>query len=402
MNCHLLTTLFAAAAACLLPAQIDRESDERVDYHHLRNATLAEMQSYSAQGYRLSTFELNQLPPNLTMHCSMVRNTGVYSAGWYFFLDKTRAELLALCNQHNARIVDLERYLDNGQEKLAALLFVNSGAQQKAWSWHTNLAPGSIWSTLSGLGRRAIDIEPYTENGQQRYHVVSIANTGNDYRPWWVYTNATSSDVQGYLAQHDARLYDYELENVLTGRACALLVRDALPSLTLWGNGYFAGFDDDVENGGRVVGLGWQSLGARVITLLDNLDPFTASGFACSGTQGPTLQSASGNALTGTAVTFRCENLRPWAPTFLVYGLQSQTLSLANFGAPFCYGLVVPMATETRFANGSGVASDTLTIPNSASFAGLPLTTQFLALDPGNNALGLQASRRLRTRIRHW
>lgn len=398
---RLFTTSLIAATAALLPAQIDRESDERVDYQHLRDATIAEIQTWTAQGYRLSTFELNQLPPNLTMHCSLVRNTGVYAAGWYFYYDKTRAELLSICSQNDARPVDVERYEVNGEEKFAALLFADTGAQQKAWSWH-NLAQGTIWSTLSNLGRRAIDIEPFTENGAVRYHVLSIANSGNDFRPWWVYTDVTAAEVQGFMAQHDARLYDYEAENLLTGRACALLVHDDLPSLTLWGNGYWSTFDDDIQNGGRVVGLGRQGITGRAITLLDNLNPFTLSGTSCSGTEGATVQSALGNAFTGTSVTFRCEGLRAWAPAFIAYGLQPQTLPLAGMGAPFCYGLVVPTAVELRFANASGLATDTLAIPHDPSFVGLPLITQFLASDPGNNALGLQASRRLQTRIRHW
>ncbi len=214
---NMLRTLLlpvVAALATTLPAQIDRESSTLVNAQHLRHATIADIQSWSAQGYRLSNFEI-YTPSPLQLNCTLVRNTGVYSAGWYFYADKTRNELLSLCNNNNARIVDLERYLVNGEEKLAALLFVNSGAQQKAWYWHTNLAQGSLWSTVNGMGHRIIDLEPYLDNGQWLYHVVSIANTGNDLKPWWVYSNATTAGVQSYMTQHSARLYDFELKTLI-------------------------------------------------------------------------------------------------------------------------------------------------------------------------------------------
>jgi hypothetical protein len=393
----LLTAALAAPAIC----QIDRESDARIDYQHLRHASLAEVQNWSAMGYRLGNFELAATNP-LSLDCSMVRNTGPYAAGWYFFYDKTRAELWNLVNQHNARIVDLERYEVGGQERLAALLFVNTGAQQKAWHWHTGIPQGSVYSTVSALGDRAIDIEPYVENGQRLYHVISIANVGADQKPWWVYTNTTTANVQSLVAQHNARVYDFELESLLPTTVCCVLVRDSLRCLTLWNDSYGSGFDADVENGGRVTGLGRQGITGRVITMLDNGNPFTASGVPSSGTNGLTLHSASGNAFTGTPVVYRVEHLRPWAPAFIAYGFTSQSLSLAGLGAPGCWAYLAPVATELRFANGSGVATDTLNLPLDPSLAGLPLLTQMLASDPGINPMGLQTSNRLQTVVRHW
>jgi hypothetical protein len=395
--------LFAALLPTTLSAQIDRESTDVVDYVHLRHATLADVQARSAQGYRISNFEIYTVSPEFQVDCSMVRNTGVYAASWVFHLNKTRAELFALCSQNNARIVDLERYEVGGEERLAALLFTNAGAQAKAWHWHTNLAQGSVYSTISNLGDRIVDIEPYHDGSQWRYHVVSIANSGADQKPWWVYTDTTAANVQTYMAQHDARLYDFEGESLgFQSTCCCVLVRDDVKSLTLWNNGYWQSFDDDVGNGGRVVGLARQGLTGKVITLLDNLDPFTLTGVACNGSLGAPQQSGLGGAFTGSQVGIRCSSLRPWAPTFLVYGLAPQSLSLTPMGAPGCWGYVVPIATELRFANGSGVAADTLNVPADPSYAGLPLLTQFLALDPGHNALGIVSSKRMRTSVRHW
>jgi hypothetical protein len=396
----LLATLFTAAAPAT--AQIDRESSVVVDYQHLRHASIAEIQTWTSQGYRLSNFEIANPPPALTLNCSLVRNTGVYSASWLFYYDKTRTELWNLVGQHNARIVDLERYDDAGQEKFAALLFVNTGAQAKSWHCFFDVPQGSVYSTVNGVGDRIIDLEPVTVNGQQRYHVVSIANSGADYKDWWVYTNTSAAAMQNHVAQYGSRIYDFELENLIPGTTCCVLVRDNIKSLTLWGQYYGVGYDEDTQNGGRIVGLGKQGITGYVVTMLDNMNPFTATGIGCAGTNGPTLHNALGSAFTGGQVTYRVSNLRPWAPAFICYGLTSQTMSLAPLGAPGCWGYVNPIATELRFANGNGVAADTLALPPNPGLAGLPLLTQMLALDPGINSLGVVASNRLRTMVRHW
>ncbi len=399
------SAFFAFALALALPtvaaAQIDRECSDRVASQHLRHASLADIQTWSAAGYRLSNFEIAQ-PNPLQLNCTMVRNTGAYAAGWYFYADRTRAELLNLCNLNNARIVDLERYEVNGEERLAALLFVNSGAQAKNWYWHTGLAQGSVYSTVAAMGNRVIDIESYLDDGVRRYHVISIANTGADYKPWWIYTNTNVAGVQTYMAQHDARLYDFEMQSLMPYSAACVLVRDDIVSKTFWGEFYGSGFDLDTEQGGRVAGLAVQSIGSYAITLIDNMNPFLSSGIGSLGTNGTTIHSGEGTAMTGTQVTYRTQNLRPWAPVWMNYGFTSQSLSLAPMGAPGCWGYLVPVATELRFANGSGVAADTLTIPNNPSFAGLPILTQMIAMDPGVNALGIASSNRLRTLVRHW
>ncbi len=125
LACALALTLSATA-------QVDRDQAAVVGYHNLQNATLADVQAWSVQGYRLSNFEIVQADP-LVLNSSMVQNTGVYAAGWLFYSDKTQGQLSNLCITYNARIVDLERYEVDGEARFAALLFVNTGAQQKIW-----------------------------------------------------------------------------------------------------------------------------------------------------------------------------------------------------------------------------------------------------------------------------
>lgn len=391
----------ALAFTASLTAQIDRESNAPVDYQHLRHASLTDIQSWSAQGYRMSNFEISN-PGLMELNVSMVRNTGVYAAGWYFYFDKTVAELQSICTNNNRRIVDLERYEIGGVEKFAALLFTNSGQQQKTWHWFTGIPMGSVNTTVGGIGDRVIDLEPYLENGNTFFHAITIANTGADQKAWWVYTNTTVSGVQGYMAQHNARLYDFEMWSIIPYACACVLVQDDITSLTLWGEYYGSGFNEDDERGGRVVVQANQSITGHVITLLDNESPFYTWGVGCPGTNGVSSHTASGNAMTGTQITYRTNNLWPWTIAVLCYGDSLVNGPLAAIGAPGCTAYTLPFATTTHFANGSGVATGTLNVPQNPSLQGASLKTQFAAFDPPLNDLGMQFSNALVTSIRHW
>ncbi len=394
-----LTVLAAFASA--VPAQIDRESEALVPYQHLRHAALTDIQALSAQGYRLSNFEISSQTP-FELNCSMLRNQGVYQAGWYFFADKSRAELLALCNNHNARIVDLERYEVNGVEKLAALLFVNSGQQQKNWAWHTAIPQGSLWNTINGLGKRIIDLEPYYENGAWYYHVISIANQGADEKDWWVYTNTTVAGVQGYMAQHNARLYDFEMKSLIPYSCACVLVEDDLTDLTSWGEFYGSGFNLDDERGGRVAVLATQNIGSHVVTLINNRNPFITHGLGCVGTHGLSIHRGAGTAMTGTQITYTADHLWPWTIAIQFYGTSTTWVPLAGIGAPGCSAYLVPFTSTAFAANGNGIATTHVNVPNNPALQGVVLTSQVAALDPGLNQLGLQFSDALVTTLRHW
>lgn len=397
-----LALLFAGLLPTLLTAQIDRESNQLVNYQHLRHATMAEVAAVAANGYRVSSFEVYQQSP-LMLNVSMVRNVGVYQANWLFYADKTAAELWNLCQASNARVVQLDRYEVNGQERLAALLFVNTGQQQKAWHWYWGLTEGTLWSTVSGIGHRIIDLEPYMDNGVRKYHVVTIANTGSDQKPWWVYTNVTPATAQAYMDLHDARLYDFELKSAFLTHSCAcVLVRDDITSLTLWGQFYGTGFNSDDERGGRVIMTGFDNLTSHVITLLDNRNPFQTYGVGCVGSHGQSVQRGEGNAMTGTQVQYTADHLWPWTIAIWCYSDSTTWFPLAPLGAPGCSGYMLPFATTNHFANASGIATATLQLPANPALQGAQLVTQVAALDPPLNDLGLQVSNALVTTMRHW
>ncbi|MBL8752496.1 MAG: hypothetical protein JNK15_04270 [Planctomycetes bacterium] len=395
--------LFAAllTVTAAVPAQIDRESNVPVQFQTLVNASAVDIQSWSAQGYRISNFEV-VTPSPMSLKVSLVRNTGPYQASWLFVHDKTYAELVQSIFANNARPVDIETWDDNGVEKFSALLFTNTGQQQKAWHFHHGLAQGTVWSTVGGMGHRVIDLEQYLDNGVWRYHAISIANTGPDLKAWWVYTNTTVAGVQSNMQQLGARLYDFEGTTGLTTVASCVLVADDITSRTYWGQVVSPSFDLDDQMGGRVAVLDGYSLGLSCVTLIDSLDPFTEFGTGCAASNGTGFHTAVGNALTGTQISFRGQNLVPWTIAIAFFGEQTMNLPLAGIGMPGCTAYVDPFTSLNVFANQAGTATVPIDVPANPALHDALLVSQVVGLAPGLNALGLQATNGLVTRLRHW
>jgi hypothetical protein len=178
-------------------------------------------------------------------------------------------------------------------------------------------------------------------------------------------------------------------------------VSDNVRSITEWGEFYGSGFNLDDERGGRVTGLA-STFGSYAITLLDNYDAFGEWGIGCPGTHGTSQHTATGCAMTGTSITYRTNHLWPWTIAVLCYGQTPVNIPLASLGAPGCTGYMLPFATTTHYANASGVATANLNVPNNPSLQDAALLTQFIALDPPLNSLGMQVSNGLVTSLRHW
>lgn len=396
------TTLAAALAALAssLLAQVDRDQALPVAYEKLHDASYGDILGYAIQGYRLSNVEIASTNPT-RFHGTVVENTGAYSRSWTFYYDKTKNELALALIQNNQRPVDLERYEVNGQVKYAAIAFANTGPAQKTWNWFTNVQHGSVLTTVQNVGGRIIDIEPYNDGQEWRYEVLSIKNTGSDYKAWWVYTSTSKASVLDHMNVHGSRVYDYEEKNILTSDVC-VLVRDNVKSKTFFDSSWHPSWTQDEHFGGRVIDFEHDSLSSRPITIVDNLDPFEVFGTPTSGTHGPTVHLGWGDAMTGTQVQYTVSNLWAWAPAAIHIGFYKTVLPLDLLGAAGCEIYTLPAVAVGLFSGPNGVASVNLDLPNDPAAHNAKLITQMVAVDPGANELGVQCSNGLETRVRHW
>ncbi len=147
-------------------------------------------------------------------------------------LQHQRSQAQTRASYTQARIVDLEPYVVNGEVRFAAVLTPNTGNNSKAWWWYYGVSPSFIWKKLGEHNARLVDIEAYNYKGFTKYAVVMIRNTGKDNRYWWWYYNVTPSLVGQMIQQNRARLTDIEGMPFGSGRFSVIMERS--PATWWW------------------------------------------------------------------------------------------------------------------------------------------------------------------------
>lgn len=133
----------------------------------------------------------------------MIANTGADQRAWWWYADRTQAQVTSLVNTNNARLYDLERRASGNFDCIMV-----QDPQPKYWYWWTALSASQVASKLGTYGSRAIDIEHYTVNGADRYAVLAINNSnaltttvGNQMRA------TTDGDVGAWLQRVNGTNY---------------------------------------------------------------------------------------------------------------------------------------------------------------------------------------------------
>lgn len=187
-----------------------------------------------ANGYRLVDIEYRGSSLlGTTYDAVLVQNTGAYAAGWWWYTGLTAAQVSSNLATNQARLIDLEPYEDaNGNLRFACIMVDNTGANAKAWWWYYNTTTTSLSSQLSTNNGRLVDLDTYTIGTTTYYSGVMIANTGTDNRAWWWYTNVTPTQIGTYLNTNSARLYD--LEHRDNGNYDCIMVRETSAPAWYW------------------------------------------------------------------------------------------------------------------------------------------------------------------------
>src|SRR6185312_5919009 len=176
-------------------------------YHGVSEATVNSVAS--SNGARVIDIEVESTSP-YTFTAAYVRNSGTYARTWWWYFGLTSAQVTQKINAHHARIIDLERYTSGGQRRFAVVMVKNTGSAAKGWWWYYDLTSGEVSAKVDAHNARLIDLESYVVNGNRRYSVVMIRNTGADAKPWWWYFNVSASFVTSKLGTNKARLLDLD------------------------------------------------------------------------------------------------------------------------------------------------------------------------------------------------
>ncbi|MEU8021152.1 serine hydrolase [Micromonospora haikouensis] len=164
----------------------------------------------------------------------------VTSTGWGWFMSADKNTINTWATQNNMRVIDIEVETPT---TFTAVLVGNSGAYQRGvtgpTSWTTGETPASLGTKLAN-GMRLLDLERYVDNGQTRFAAVLVDDPASNHHETRWYYNGTIDTINGWVAANNGRLID--VDYVSPGRYDAVMIKNDgvdyqqwnwLPSATL-------------------------------------------------------------------------------------------------------------------------------------------------------------------------
>src|SRR5688572_1989506 len=158
---------------------------------------------------RLISIEVYEAGGQPRFAAVMVPNTGAAAIGWWWYYGKSPDQLGALAKQHDARIVDLDRY-DIGGIRFAAIMVSNQGPKASGWWWYYGQTADQVSQLLKQNKARLLDLERHGSGANQRFDVVMVPNSGGDAIGWWWYHGLSAQQLLEITRRHGARLIDIQ------------------------------------------------------------------------------------------------------------------------------------------------------------------------------------------------
>ena len=207
-----LLILFLLAVAFPAAAEVHRISDTQTGWYYYYNQTAAEITDIiNETESRLIDIEVTSVSP-LRFTAAFVRNAGEYASGWWWYYGLTYNDVVNAINENTGRLIDIEPYTVDGEMRYAVVMVPNTGDQQKAWWWLVNAGTTDIEVLASRNNARLVDIESYfNPQGQRVYAAVFISNTGEDYAPWGWFYNTPAADVTAWMNENNMRVLEFEM-----------------------------------------------------------------------------------------------------------------------------------------------------------------------------------------------
>ncbi len=190
-------------------AQEEKSNSTPTGWWWLVNVSAEQVADKISDGFRVFDLDVVQAAP-LRFNAVLIRNQGIHQKGWWWYYGVSPAFISEKLNENKARLIDLESYWVNGEQRFAVVMVPNTGDDGKAWWWYYNVSASFVADKLSENQARLIDIETEVINGERRYSVVMIKNQGADSKAWWWYYNVTPQFISDTLSENKARLVDIE------------------------------------------------------------------------------------------------------------------------------------------------------------------------------------------------
>jgi len=156
---------------------------------------------------RIVDIEVDSFAPYL-FTVTLVENTGAYGKAWWWYYGLTAAQVSAELAANKARPISLKAYdIGNGQIRFAVVMIANSGADQKAYWWYYGETVSNISSLLETNNARLIAVDAYAVGSSTEYTAIMISDTGADRQSWWWYVDASPATIANKVSQNNARIF---------------------------------------------------------------------------------------------------------------------------------------------------------------------------------------------------
>lgn len=189
------------------PELTERSLTEYTGWWWLSNATAEMVEERIAAGFRIIDLEVLDTDP-WRFSVAMVADAGVHEKDWWWYYgeDVTSAVVADMIAEHDARIIDIEVVEIDGQRRYAVVLVPNTGAEQVAWWYllHTDL--DTISAAVSTHSARIVDLDSYVVDGTRYWNAVMYDNTGDHHQTWWWYYGVGVDFLVDAVDQHGARV----------------------------------------------------------------------------------------------------------------------------------------------------------------------------------------------------
>jgi CubicO group peptidase (beta-lactamase class C family) len=144
-----------------------------------------------------------------TFTVTYVHEAGTYNKEWWFYVGVTEAQVNNYISANKARLISLKAYdIGNGNIRFAVVMIANSGADAKSWWWYFGESVSQLSTLATANKARITTIQSYVSEDKTYYAAIMIGNTGANAVGWWWYVDASAANISKYITTNNARLLD--------------------------------------------------------------------------------------------------------------------------------------------------------------------------------------------------
>ena len=207
--------LFALVITPLAYADKHHDLSDPTQWAYFSNADSAALNTQINLGYRIVDLDVVQASP-LRFDAALVRNTGTYSSGWWWYTDQTLTQLGNLAVANNARLIEISAYQAAAGLRYAGVMIPNTGSEQEPFVLRENLTVAGVaaWVTKGdypGFGV-VYDIEAYSTANGTRYAIIGVGNALSNPARFEYRLGLTSAALATAVAANSGRILDLEVE----------------------------------------------------------------------------------------------------------------------------------------------------------------------------------------------